>query len=239
MAGGDVPRACPGCGQVSDRVHSRNARHVADKAVGGRPVLIDLSVRRLYCEWPDCPKATLVEQVEELTERYQRRTPALRRIVTAAAVALAGSAGARLLSFLHCTLSWATVLNCLMRVPVADRGVPQVIGIDGFALRRGHHYAGMMTDAGTGKRTEVLRDRKNATVTAWLREHPGSRVACRDGAAGFAQAVTDADPTIVQVADRRSCASPYRFRTSSTLSATCSAWMSRPLPLGCAYQGSL
>ncbi|WP_420802789.1 transposase family protein [Streptomyces adustus] len=197
-AGGEVPKVCPGCGQVSDRVHSRNARHVADKAVGGRPVVIDLSVRRLYCEWPDCPKATLVEQVEELTERYQRRTPALRRVVTAAAVALAGSAGARLLS-----------------------------------------YAGMVTDAGTGKRTEVLRDRKNATVTAWLREHPGSRVVCRDGAAGFAQTVTDADPTIVQVADRRRCASPYRFRTSSTLSATCSAWMSRPLPLGCAYQGSL
>jgi hypothetical protein len=74
-------------------VHSRYVRHVADEAVGGRPVVIDLSVRRLYCENPACPKTTFVEQIAGLTERYQRRTPALRRVV---AVALAGSAGARL-----------------------------------------------------------------------------------------------------------------------------------------------
>lgn len=64
-------------------------------------MVIDLSVRRLYCENPDCPKLTFVEQVDGLTERYQRRTPALRRMVEAVAVALAGSAGARLLTVLH------------------------------------------------------------------------------------------------------------------------------------------
>jgi transposase len=49
----DVPIACPGCRQASARVHSRYVRHVADEAVGGRPAVIDLSVRRLYCENPD------------------------------------------------------------------------------------------------------------------------------------------------------------------------------------------
>ncbi|MGW3245600.1 transposase family protein [Streptomyces sp. NPDC001070] len=144
-----MPKACPGCGQVSDWVHSRYVRHVADEAVGGRPVVIDLSVRRLYCENPDCPKATFVEQIEGLTERYQRRTPPLRQVVAAVAVALAGSVGARLLSFLHHALSWATVLNCLMRVSVPDRGVPQIIGIDEFALGRGPRYASIVTDAQT------------------------------------------------------------------------------------------
>src|SRR5262249_29828239 len=37
---------------------------------------------------------------------------------------------------------------------------------------------------------------------AWLRAHPSVRVACCDGAAGYAQAITDADPSIRQVADR-------------------------------------
>ena len=58
-------------------------------------------------------------------------------------------------------------------------------------------------DAGSGQRVDVLPDRKEATVTALLREHPGVRVVCRDGSGGFAQATTDADPTIVQVGDRR------------------------------------
>src|SRR5262249_27834859 len=114
----DVVVACPGCGQPSDWEHSRYMRHVADEAVGGRPVLIDLSVRRLYCENPRCPRKTFVEQVDGLTVRYQRRTPALQRVVQAVAVALAGTAGARLLMALHQVISATTVLGCLMALPV-------------------------------------------------------------------------------------------------------------------------
>ncbi|MEU3282655.1 transposase family protein [Streptomyces antibioticus] len=55
---GDLPRECPGCGQESNWEHSRYVRHVADEGVGGRPVVIDLSVRRLYCENPTCAKTT-------------------------------------------------------------------------------------------------------------------------------------------------------------------------------------
>ncbi|MGV9567872.1 transposase family protein [Streptomyces sp. NPDC003480] len=40
----DAEAACPACGQVSDWVHSRYERHVADEAVGGRTVVIDLDV---------------------------------------------------------------------------------------------------------------------------------------------------------------------------------------------------
>src|SRR5919109_2666422 len=109
--------ACTGCGQSSDWQHSRYVRHVADEAVGGRAVRIDLSVRRLYCENPDCPKTTFAEQVTGLTVRYQRRTPALQAIVVAVATVLAGKAGARLLVHLHQVLSWATLLNVLMAVP--------------------------------------------------------------------------------------------------------------------------
>ncbi|MEV1062604.1 hypothetical protein [Streptomyces sp. NPDC050263] len=84
-------------------MHSRYVRHAADEAVGGRAVVIDLSVRHLYCKNSDCPKTTFAEQVTRLTVRYQRRTPALQHLVNA--VALAGSAGARLLAVLHCVLS--------------------------------------------------------------------------------------------------------------------------------------
>jgi hypothetical protein len=59
-----------------------------------------------------------------------------------------------------------------------------------------------MIDAESGERIDVLPDRRMPTVTAWLREHPDVRVVCRDGVAGYAQAVTDADPAIIQVADR-------------------------------------
>ncbi|MET8405265.1 transposase family protein [Streptomyces sp900116325] len=63
---------CAGCGQESAWEHSRYVRHVADEAIGGRPVVIDRSVRRLYCENPDCSRTTFREQVPGLTVRYQR-----------------------------------------------------------------------------------------------------------------------------------------------------------------------
>ncbi|MEU7473037.1 transposase [Streptomyces sp. NPDC044984] len=182
----DVSQPCPGCGQVSGWTHPRYVRHVADEAVGGRPVVIDPSVQRLYCENPACPRATFVEQVDGLTERHQRRTPAPRRLVEAVAGALAGSAGARLPAVLHQTLSWATVLNCPMRIALPDRPPPVVAGIDEFALLKRHRYATIIIDADSGQRVDVLPDRRAATVTAWLREHPGVRVVCRDGSGAFA-----------------------------------------------------
>ncbi|MFE4575654.1 transposase family protein [Streptomyces chartreusis] len=120
----DPRRACPECGRESDRVHSRYVRHVADEAVGGQPVVIGLLVRWLYCANADCPRTTFVEQVGGLTERCQRRTPTLQRIIEAVAVALAGLAGARLLGTLHQMLSSASVLNCLLRMPLPGRPTP-------------------------------------------------------------------------------------------------------------------
>ncbi|WP_257035585.1 transposase family protein [Streptomyces sp. 1222.2] len=35
--------ACPACGTLSARVHSRYVRRLADSAVGGRPVLIEFT----------------------------------------------------------------------------------------------------------------------------------------------------------------------------------------------------
>ncbi|MEV4047989.1 transposase family protein [Streptomyces sp. NPDC049744] len=48
----ELTMVCPDCGRGSARVHSRYGRRLADVAVGGRPVVIELSVRRLLCDSP-------------------------------------------------------------------------------------------------------------------------------------------------------------------------------------------
>lgn len=197
-----VPAQCTGCGRFSACRHSTYERRVADEAAGGRPVRIDLTVRRLYCENADCLKTTFAEKATGLTCRYQRRTPALQKVVDAVVLALAGSAGARLLSVFHQVFSWRSMLNSLMRIALPARPVPEVIGIDEFATRKGQRYASIIIDAVTGARVDVLADRTMTTATEWLRTDPGARFACRDGAAGYDQAITDADPQIRQVADR-------------------------------------
>jgi transposase len=60
----------------------------------------------------------------------------------------------------------------------------------------------VVINADTGVRIDVLAGRGAQVVADWLRAHPGVEVVCRDGSTAYAQAVRDALPNAVQVADR-------------------------------------
>lgn len=64
---------------MSTRVQSRYRRGLADRPVSGQPVTVRLTVRRFFCDHPDCSTRTFVEQLPGLTERYTRRTTDLRK----------------------------------------------------------------------------------------------------------------------------------------------------------------
>ncbi|MFI9042630.1 ISL3 family transposase [Streptomyces sp. NPDC053726] len=196
-----VPAGCSGCGVVSDWTHSRYVRHLADAAFGGRPVRIDLSVRRLYCENGSCPKVTFAEQVPGLTVRYQRRTPLLQHLVESVGVVLAGRGGARMLRVLNVRLSRCTVLAQLMRVPLPPVETPRVLGVDDFALYGGT-YGTLLVDATTRLPLTLWEGRDAEQLSHWLREHPGVEVACRDGSLTYRQGITAGAPDATQVSDR-------------------------------------
>ncbi|GAA3383306.1 hypothetical protein GCM10020369_08680 [Cryptosporangium minutisporangium] len=60
----------------------------------------------------------------------------------------------------------------------------------------------MLIDAVTHARIDVLPDRTAATLADWLREHPGTRIVCRDGSSTYAEAIRDGAPDAIQVSDR-------------------------------------
>ncbi|MFD0076459.1 ISL3 family transposase [Streptomyces sp. NPDC127166] len=193
--------ACPDCGRGSARVHSRYTRTLADRAVGGRPLLIGLSVRRLFCDGPRCSRRTFAEQVDELTVRYQRRTPLLQHLVEMAGVLLAGRGGARLLQIVNVTLSRTSVLFHLMRMPLPSAVTPRVLGVDDFALYA-DAYGTLLVDADTRLPIALWAGRDAEQLAAWLRAHPGVEVVCRDGSLVYRQGITDGAPDAVQVSDR-------------------------------------
>lgn len=197
----DVSAPCTGCGITSDWVHSRYVRRLGDWAIGGRPVRIELSVRRLYCENPACLKVTFAEQTRGLTVRYQRRTPLLQKLVEMAGVLLAGRGGARLLGLLNAPLSRTSVLFQLMRVDLPAMATPQVLGVDDFALY-GDVYGTLLVDGDTRLPVTLWEGRDAAALATWLGEHPGVEVVCRDGSLVYRQGITDGAPQALQVSDR-------------------------------------
>lgn len=192
--------ACPGCGQLSTRVHSAYWRTLKDLPWHDRSVTWRVKVRRFRCS--RCPGRTFVEPVPGFAGVKAQRSDRLAQAQTDIGMVLGGEAGARLSRRLAMPISGDSVLRLIRRRTYAWRAPPRVVGIDDWAWRRGRRYGTIVCDLERGRVLDLLPGRSCEPVRDWLAAHPGIAVVSRDRAGPYAEAARRGAPQAIQVADR-------------------------------------
>jgi transposase len=195
-------RPCPDCATRCGRVHSRYERTIRDLPWRGTPVTIRWRTRRFFCDNPECRRVVFSEQLPDLVARRRCGTPRLDRTLVRIGLESGGEPGARLAAKLGLPTSGDTILRRLRGINLRPPATPQAIGVDDFAFRKGRTYGTILVDHDGGRPIELLKDRDAESVQSWLRRHPSLKFVTRDRWSGYRNAVSQAAPAAVQVADR-------------------------------------
>ena len=153
------PPRCSGCQRTGLPVHEHCRRRIRDLPMLGRPVLLQVTLRRVVC--PAC--GTRMEAVSWL-DRHARVTRRLADTVWALCARLPTAHVAALFG-----LHWSTVRTLDQRrleamVDALPAAQPTRLVMDEFALYKGHRYASVVLDADSKRVLWIGEGRSRASV---------------------------------------------------------------------------
>ena len=193
---------CPACQQVSHHIHRYYQRCPRDLPISGQAVQWHLRVRRFRCLNTACSKQTFAEPLPDLVGRASRRTLRLTLLWTVFAIQSGGEPGARLLQAVGTAVSPDTLLHLARTSPIREGSVPEILGVDDFAFRRGMKYGTVLIDWEGHQVVDLLADRTAQTLERWLQAHPGVKWMSRDRSGEYARGAHLGAPEAQQVMDR-------------------------------------
>jgi transposase len=194
--------ACPCCGKVSERIHSRYLRRLADLPWQGAAVTVHWLSRRFFCDSTACRRRIFTERLPEVAAPHARKTARLTVALRAIALACGGEGGARLAERLGMVTSPDTMLRQVRRCDLPAFPKVRILGVDDWALRRGQRYGTILVDLERHRPIDLLPERSSEAFCEWLLAHPGIETISRDRGDYYIKGATAGAPQASQVADR-------------------------------------
>ena len=193
---------CPLCQQPSDRIHGHYGRTVADLPCAGQRVMLALRVRKFVCRTPTCPQQIFTERLPGLVQSYARLTNRLYDALLALGLATSAQVCTRLVPKLGLQVKASSLLRALRAIVCAPPTLVRILGIDDWAWKKGQSYGTLLVDLERRRPIEILPDRREETIRAWLLAHPEIEVVSRDRGGEYAAAAKKGAPQAQQVADK-------------------------------------
>lgn len=165
-------------------------------------VVLVLTVRRFRCCNETCPKRTFAERFPDWLAFYAHRTTRLTQLMRRVGFEVSAESGRRLLGWMRVRTSGDTLLRIVKCTPLPPRTHGKVVGVDDWAIRKGHRYGTIVVDQESRQVLELVKGRLAEDIQPWFMTHPQVEVVTRDRSFDYGSAVKSALPHAQQVADR-------------------------------------
>jgi predicted DNA-binding protein (UPF0251 family) len=129
-------------------------------------------------------------------------TNRLREALVALGLATSSEVSERLAPSLGMFVSAPALLRRLRAVACPPPASVRILGVDDWSWKKGQTYGTLLVDLELRKPIELLPDREEETLTAWLMTHPEIDVISRDRGGAYAAAARKGAPQAQQVADK-------------------------------------
>jgi transposase len=121
---------CPVCGTAAHRIHSRFQRTIWDLSVQNVQVLLQLHVRKFYCDRSDCLRHIFTERLPQITSPHGRFTFGLRQFLGQLGRVQGGASGARSATLQGLQVTARGILRFMQALPLPAIAPPRVIGLE-------------------------------------------------------------------------------------------------------------